>query len=1321
MPDTKDTSAPRQLKTNFDSFLVSDVNKYEVFKERVELFFQCNPVAEECKSAIFLNGINEDVYKLLKDRVHPVKPVQRSLKDLFEVLDEHYKVVVNVRSERFKFNGVRQEAGEKLSDFVVRLREAAVKCGFGEFIELKDVDHMTKLRRLAHEEALLDRFVMGLDNKQIQEKLLMENPKTFEVAFNLAKTMQMALDEKRSDSNDINLLNQRSRNRYQQRERSSHRPRSPSSINSSDESHRSSSRERACVRCGYQQHHNGRCPAYNKTCAQCNQRGHFARCCKGKKVDIIIGNISKSNETFYVPLSINGIRTKALIDTGACVNLISPSLADQLGNVILKDDSNILRTFSGSKLNVVGRVIASVVCVGTSKLLEFQVVDTGRTFTPLLGRPGLDELFPGWRNAFGVAQINEIKSCFEVELKNRFPNVFDGDMSQSISGFKAEIILKEGHIPIFAKAYSVPLKFEDQVKEELKKLVSEGVLEPCVTSRYASPIVIVPKSDKSAIRICIDCKRTINKYVVNSNFYPLPNMDLIFASMFEATRFNIIDLKQAYQQIELSENSREILTINTVSGLYRYTRLPFGISAAPSIFQMVIDKIIEGIPMTRAYLDDLIIGGRTEDECRANTIEVMKRLSAHNVKVNAEKCIYLKSEVKYLGHILGHGKLLVNPIKVEAIKNAPAPKDVKELQAFMGLINYYRKFVPDISMKLASLYELLGKGKEFVWSKECERTFEQSKLFISSEACLQLYNPKAETLILCDASPIGVAAVLVQKNEKNEERPVYYASKILNDTQKRYAQLHREGLAVVFGLKKFYKYIYGRPVTIVTDALSIKEMFSPDKATHAVASARIQRWSVYLSQFEYQIEHRASRFMCVPDALSRLPVQEQDEEDLGDDCFNVSAVLEELPVTFEDILRAGSNDPGWLECRKAVQNGFPGKCVGELERLKKLKLSLSVEDNAVFYNDRVLVPLALRKELLYFCHRNHQGMVLMKKLARKYMYWPGIDKDIEDWVDGCRSCQRVSSRPKKKVTSHWIESTHPFERVHLDFFHLSGKTALVIVDSFSKLIEVVPMKRTTSGDIIKVLCKFFELWGLPGTLVSDNGPPFNSYEFVKFCKDRAITCLKSPAYHPQSNGLAEVAVRVAKSGLKKLCFDNIKRTFEENVQVFLAHHRHTPRSAGQHTPMELVLAYRPKLLIDLVKNPKRVSFKTPVVDSGEPVVTKTKILQDKEQHKYEKFQVNDRAYYYSHFKDYSTWIPCRVIKQESRYIYKIKLADHTRSVHVSSLRIRRDNVHISQSPVIERKDIELGSKRKRSRSEETSDRELPRRSERIKKFRVHEV
>lgn len=314
----------------------------------------------------------------------------------------------------------------------------------------------------------------------------------------------------------------------------------------------------------------------------------------------------------------------------------------------MKKSNANLCAFSGKKLNVIGKITVPVEYEGVVVRVVFQVVDKKAEFLTLLGRTGLDILCPNWRHAFvkktentKIEFVNKIvesggeatEECGNMinmhsitqelkeeesdesllkEVMKEFPTIFDGDLSQSITGYKAKVHLKENAVPVFAKPYGLPIRFEDRVKKELNKLVLEGVLTPTTSSRFASPMVVVEKADKKNIRICIDCKRTLNPQVINESFYPLPGQDSIFARMSTAKYFCVIDLKKAYLQLELSEESKEYVTMNTPFGLCQFNKLPFGVSAAPSIFQYVIDEIISGISLARAYLDNIIIGGETK-------------------------------------------------------------------------------------------------------------------------------------------------------------------------------------------------------------------------------------------------------------------------------------------------------------------------------------------------------------------------------------------------------------------------------------------------------------------------------------------------------------------------------------------------------------------------------------------------------------------------------------------------------------------------------------------------------------------------------------
>jgi len=236
-------------------------------------------------------------------------------------------------------------------------------------------------------------------------------------------------------------------------------------------------------------------------------------------------------------------------------------------------------------------------------------------------------------------------------LAVKFPNIIPSS-NQVIKNYKAEILLKNNVKPIFHKAYTVPFKLRDKVNIEIKGLVNEGILEQFKFSKWASPIVIVPKKNGS-IRICVDCNVTINTFI-QTQHYPLPNIEDLFASMANCAVFCVLDLSEAYQQLELSTNSKEYLTINTLKGLFRFTRLTFGVASAPAIFQSTIDQILLGLENVFCYLDDILIGEKTVEKYRQKLELVLDRLNKFNVAINMGKCKLFEKEVDYLGHMLSN-------------------------------------------------------------------------------------------------------------------------------------------------------------------------------------------------------------------------------------------------------------------------------------------------------------------------------------------------------------------------------------------------------------------------------------------------------------------------------------------------------------------------------------------------------------------------------------------------------------------------------------------------------------------------------------------
>ena len=340
--------------------------------------------------------------------------------------------------------------------------------------------------------------------------------------------------------------------------------------------------------------------------------------------------------------------------------------------------------------------------------------------------------------------------------------------------------------------------------------------------------------------ICGDFKVSVNPVLI-SNPYPLPNAEDLFATLAGGKIFSKLDLSNAYQQLELTEENQKYLTINTHKGVYAYQRLTFGIATAPSIFQAVMDQILQGMANVVCYLDDILIASRTEEEHLATLDEVLSRLEKYGVVVNQSKCKFRTSSVEYLGHRIDEDGLHPLKDKIAAIVDAPSPTNVSELRAYLGLINYYAKFMSNRATMLKPLHNLPRAGEKWVWSEECESVFQESKTELLTNRVLVHYDSKRALKLDCDASQYGVGAVLSHVMDNGEERPIAFVSRSLTKSETNYAQLEKEALALIFGVKKFHKYLYGRSFTLVTDQRPLVTILGPTQAVPLLAAARMQR------------------------------------------------------------------------------------------------------------------------------------------------------------------------------------------------------------------------------------------------------------------------------------------------------------------------------------------------------------------------------------------------------------------------------------------------------------------------------------------------
>ena len=340
----------------------------------------------------------------------------------------------------------------------------------------------------------------------------------------------------------------------------------------------------------------------------------------------------------------------------------------------------------------------------------------------------------------------------------------------TLKGFEAKLVVDRDATPKFCKARMVPYSMEEKVEEELQRLTNEGILEPVESASWAVPIVPALKSDKSSIQIYGDFKVTVN-LAVKLDKYPIPKVDDLFAKTFTK-----LDLCQAYQQLPLDEESKSYVVINTHKGLFRYTRLPYGISSAPGIFQRVMESLLQGIPGVIVYIDDILITGATEQEHLQALEEVLSRLEKAGLRTRKCKCRFMVPSVDFLGYRIDTEGPHPQPGKVKTIKEAPSPTCITELKAYLGLLTYYSRFLPNLSTTFAPLYALLQKDYPWRWTEEEEKSFTASKELLTSSSLLVHFDPKLKLGLACDASAYGIGAVLAHHMLDGSEKPIGYVS-----------------------------------------------------------------------------------------------------------------------------------------------------------------------------------------------------------------------------------------------------------------------------------------------------------------------------------------------------------------------------------------------------------------------------------------------------------------------------------------------------------------------------------------------------------------
>ncbi|XP_043916150.1 LOW QUALITY PROTEIN: uncharacterized protein K02A2.6-like [Protopterus annectens] len=1264
MSDDEETVAAGVMAVSMLGSLVAydcQTQTWEEFCEVLEHFFEANQITDAGrKRAILLSSVGSKTYSLMRNLLSPDKPGDKSFTELTSLLQSHYNPKPSEIVQRFKFNSRTRVANETVTEYVAVLRELAQHCNYG--------DRLTEMLR--------DRLVCGIADDRIQRRLLAEPELSFEKALKLAQAIETA-------NKDIRDLQPRTI------EGVGSRSATPLPVHKVVMEHKQQGKsgQFSCYRCGGE-HLSRNCRFLNEKCHACGKKGHVKKMCrstpsrdqqrKGEKKSSIKdrkGNreikqqyahhmreavdqqTSEEEEVFTMlnmkesrmervdpitaQLDLNGKMVHFEVDTGCSVTVLSKAEYGKLWQENeapeLQDCSVTLKTYTGEKVPTLG--MAKVTVTHKDKVKQLPVMVVAGSGPNLLGQAWLKEL------EMGCLQLHKIEQhllTLQDVLENN-EEVFKEELG-TWRGPPAKIHVKENATPRFYKSRPVPYAMKKKVETELERLTKQGIIEPVKFSEWAAPIVPVLKPDDT-VRICGDYKLTVNQ-VSKLEQYPIPKLEDLFEKLSGGEKFSKLDLSHAYQQVVLDEGSKSYVTLNTHKGLFQVNRLPFGVSSSPAIFQRIMEGLVAGIPNVAVYLDDILLTGRNNREHLETLNEVLRRLREAGLQVKRSKCAFMDKEAEFLGYKVDASGLHPLPNKVKAIQQVPAPTNVTELKAYLGLLNYYkesprRKFLPNLSTLLAPLHKLLRKETVWTWQEEQDRAFEQSKELMQSSEVLVHYDSHKDLILSCDASPYGLGAVLAHRMPDGQERPIGFMSRTLTPAESNYSQLDKEGLAVIFGIKRFHKYLYGRKFIVCTDHKPLLSLFNEMKAVPQMVSPRIQRWAVTLRAYEYEIVYKPGKHHSNVDVLSRLPLPGHPKEEETEDRV---LMMEDITlVSARELSGWTRKDPVLSRVFQLVQQGWATQQTDPVfQPYVVRKTELSVQDGCVLWGARVIIPPPGRSALLQQLHQGHVGITRMKALARSYFWWPKWDHDIDVAVKECNTCQQHRNSPVAAPLHPWEWPSKPWQRLHIDYAGpFMGSMFLIIMDAHSKWMDAYPVKTATSTTTIECLRKSFSSQGLPETIVSDNASCFMSVEFKDFLGKNGIVHVTSAPYHAASNGCAERAVQTFKSMMKKAG----EGSMAAKVSRVLFNYRITPQSTTGLSPAEMLQGRRLRSTLDLVHPNLRAKVER-------------KQWRQKEHHdrrwRERSFHVGD-AVMTRNFSYGPKWIPGFVAKSTGPLSYKVML------------------------------------------------------------------
>eukprot|EP00253_Pinus_taeda_P012641 PITA_12641 len=803
------------------------------------------------------------------------------------------------------------------------------------------------------------------------------------------------------------------------------------------------------------------------------------------------------------------------------------------------------------------------------------------------------------------------------EFTDVFPEEIPGLPPKRNIDFTIELV--PGAAPVSRAPYRMSVPELTELKMQLQELLDKNYIRPSV-SPWGAPVLFVKKKD-GTFRMCIDY-RQLNKLTIK-NKYPLPRIDELFDQVKGATVFSKIDLRSGYHQIRIKEEDIAKTAFRTRYDHYEFVVLPFGLTNAPATFMCLMNSIFHQYldRFVLIFIDDILVYSRTVEEHQEHLRKVLQTLREHQLYAKFSKCDFFKEEIQYLGHVISKEGIAVDPEKIKAIMDWPVPKDVADIRSFMGLAGYYRRFVEGFSKVAFPITSLQKKGKAFQWTPNCQQSFEQLKHLLTTAPILRIADPDKDYVVCTDASKEGVGGVLMQ-----EGRVVAYESRKLKEHEQKYSAYDLELTAVIHALKMWRHYLVGRKFLLLTDHHSLTNYFS-----QPTLNARQARWVDFLSGFDFEIKHLQGKENRVADALSRKVQQ----------LYEVSVSEWRSPV-LEMVKEASRQDVNYQQLKLQLQQA------AGLTDQSDYKLN---EDGMIHFKQRLYVPSQdkiknlIMDEFHVSHYTGHPGYQKMITAIRKEYFWPGMKKDIAEYLARCLECQQI-----KAEHQHPAGLLQPlpipewkWEIISMDFITGLPKTKkgndsiMVVVDKLSKAAHFIPVQSTYRAPQIAhvFMQNVFRLHGLPKVIISDRDVKFTSAFWRTLFADLGTQLNFSTAYHPQTDGQTERVNQVVEDMLRAFVMQQ-PTLWEEYLHLVEFSYNNGYHTSTQMSPFEVMYGRKCRTPINWGGPEDKLNLGPEMLKEMEEMVKKVrmnlKAAQDRQKNfadrkrRFKEYQVGDHVY-----------------------------------------------------------------------------------------------